>query len=266
MLLLLPLIDLLGLILLDTRLAPLRGGGLREPEDDDLPRLGTGGRPPLLGDIDLERERAGLRIGERLRLRIGDLLGGLRGRLGGERRLRGGERRRIGLPRILLGEPLAGDLSRLGAGGEGDRPLGDAGRRLGGVPPRRRTGDRRGGEPSGRLGDPPLRPIGDLLRGDGWSFRGGEDSLCRFGPSLSISAPALSALTVSLLGAEETGFGGGDRGKVNLACTTLPSIWAPSMNNKALSASALSLNVTYPYPLGRFKARSIASSTFTTSP
>ena len=39
----------------------------------------------LLGEIDLERERTGLRIGERLRLRLkGDLLGGLRARLGGE--------------------------------------------------------------------------------------------------------------------------------------------------------------------------------------
>lgn len=39
----------------------------------------------LLGDVDLERERAGLRTGERLRLRlIGDRLGGLRARLGGE--------------------------------------------------------------------------------------------------------------------------------------------------------------------------------------
>lgn len=34
---------------------------------------------------DLERERTGLRIGERLRRRpMGDLLGGLRARLGGE--------------------------------------------------------------------------------------------------------------------------------------------------------------------------------------
>ena len=41
----------------------------------------------LLGDIDLERDRGGLRIGERLRLRLsGDLLGGLRGRLGGDLR------------------------------------------------------------------------------------------------------------------------------------------------------------------------------------
>ena len=33
--------------------------------------------------MDLERERPGLRIGDRLRLRIGDLLGGLRSLLGG---------------------------------------------------------------------------------------------------------------------------------------------------------------------------------------
>lgn len=114
----------------------MRGLGDLEDEDDDLGRLAAGGRPPLLGDIDLERERAGLRKGERLRLRIGgDLLGGLRALLGGDRRLGGGgERRRTGLPRILLGEALAGDLNLLG-GGEGDRrPLtGDAGRRLGGV-------------------------------------------------------------------------------------------------------------------------------------
>lgn len=146
----------------------MRGGGLGDPEydGDDRPRLATGGRPPLRGDTDLERERAGLRMGERVRLRSGDLLGGLRALLGGDRRLGGrGERRRTGLPRILLGEALAGDLSRLGAG-EGDR---DPGRRLGGVPPRRRTGEsarRRGGESSCRLGDTPLRPIGDLLRGD----------------------------------------------------------------------------------------------------
>lgn len=39
----------------------------------------------LRGENDLERERADLRIGERLRLRpTGDLLGGLRARLGGE--------------------------------------------------------------------------------------------------------------------------------------------------------------------------------------
>ena len=39
----------------------------------------------LRGEIDLEREQAGLRIGERLRLRMkGGLLGGLRARLGGE--------------------------------------------------------------------------------------------------------------------------------------------------------------------------------------
>ena len=39
----------------------------------------------LRGETDLERERAGLRIGERLQRRTGgDLLGGLRARLGGE--------------------------------------------------------------------------------------------------------------------------------------------------------------------------------------
>jgi len=38
----------------------------------------------LRGEKDLDRERADLRIGERVRLRpIGDLLGGLRARLGG---------------------------------------------------------------------------------------------------------------------------------------------------------------------------------------
>jgi len=38
----------------------------------------------LRGENDLDRERADLRIGERVRLRpIGDLLGGLRARLGG---------------------------------------------------------------------------------------------------------------------------------------------------------------------------------------
>lgn len=74
-----------------------------------------------------------------MRLRSGDLLGGERARLGGgERRLGGrGERRRTGLPRILRGEALAGDLYRLG-GEEGERPLGEeAGLRLGGVSPRR---------------------------------------------------------------------------------------------------------------------------------
>lgn len=38
----------------------------------------------LRGEADIERERAGLRTGERLRRRGGDLLGGLRARLGGE--------------------------------------------------------------------------------------------------------------------------------------------------------------------------------------
>lgn len=35
------------------------------------------------GESDLERDRIGRRIGERLRLRMGDLLGGVRPRLGG---------------------------------------------------------------------------------------------------------------------------------------------------------------------------------------
>lgn len=42
----------------------------------------------LRGESDLERERPGRRIGERLRLRCGDLLGGLRARLAGELSLR----------------------------------------------------------------------------------------------------------------------------------------------------------------------------------
>lgn len=146
LLLLLPLIGRLGLPLLDIRLPPLRGGLGDLEYDDDLPRLAAGGRPPLRGDIDLDRERIGRRIGERLRLRmgdrlrlrIGDLLGGLRALLGGDRRLGGGERRRRGLPRILLGEALAGDLNLLGGGEADRRPLtGDAGRRRGGVSPRR---------------------------------------------------------------------------------------------------------------------------------
>lgn len=69
LLLLLPLIGLLGLRLLDTLRLPLRGGLGEDPEDDDdLPRLATGALPPLLGEIDLDRERMGLRIGDRLRL------------------------------------------------------------------------------------------------------------------------------------------------------------------------------------------------------
>lgn len=121
MLLLLPL--LLGLRLLDIFRTTLRGPGDPE-EDDDLPRL-PGGARPLRGEIDLERERIGLRIGERVRLRgTGDLLSGLRARLG-ERRLGGGERLRTG-PRILEGEGLLG-------GDEGEQPLnGDAGLLLGG--------------------------------------------------------------------------------------------------------------------------------------
>lgn len=135
MLLPLPRNGLLGLRLLDLR-DTLRGLGESEKDDDDLPRL-IGGRPLRGGENDLDRERADLRGGERLRLRlIGDLLG-LRTLLGGERRLGGGgERLRIGLPRILLGETLAGDLRRLG--GDGDLPLaGDTGLLLGGVSPRR---------------------------------------------------------------------------------------------------------------------------------
>lgn len=134
MLLLLPLKGLLGLR--DILRVTFRGLG--DSEDDDLPRLPAGPRP-LLGESDLERDRRGLRIGERLRLRSGDLLGGLRARLGGERRLGGrGERLRTGLPRILLGgDPLGGGDLRLG-GGDVERPLpGDAALLLGGVSPRR---------------------------------------------------------------------------------------------------------------------------------
>ena len=68
-----------------------------------------------------------------------------------------------------------GDL-RLG-GGDGERPLpGDAALLLGGVSPRRRGESirRRGGESGSRLGDPPLRATGDLLRGEGGGFRRGE--------------------------------------------------------------------------------------------
>lgn len=135
MLELLPLKGLLGLR--DILRATLRGLG--DPEyEDDLPRLPTGALP-LLGETDLEPDLTGLRIGERLRLRlIGDLLGGLRARLGGERRLGGiGDLLRTGLPRILRGEALTGDLFLLG-GEEGERPrTGDAGLLLGGVSPRR---------------------------------------------------------------------------------------------------------------------------------
>lgn len=120
-------------------LVNLRGPllGLGDAEVDDvLPLLGGGGL--LRGEADLERERAILRTGERLRLRpTGDRLGGLRTRLGGGERRRGGkgDRLRIGLPRPLLGEPLIGDLRRLT--GDGDRPLGDTGRLLTGDSPRR---------------------------------------------------------------------------------------------------------------------------------
>lgn len=202
MLLLLLLKDLLGLrdIFRGTFL------GLGDPEyDDDLPRLVAGPRP-LRGEIDLDRDRASLRLGDRLRLRlIGDLLGGLRTRLGGERRLGGkGERLRMGLPRILTGE------RRLG-GGDPERPLdGDTSLLLGEVSPRRagEPARRRGGESGSRLGDPPLRATGDLLRGERGGLRRGEASLGRFGPSLSALTP--SVFTASLFGAVETGLGGGD--------------------------------------------------------
>jgi len=64
---LLPLGGLLGLRLLDTLLGPFLGGGVgdREYDESDLPRL-NGGPRPLLGEIDLERERRGRRGGERL--------------------------------------------------------------------------------------------------------------------------------------------------------------------------------------------------------
>ncbi len=133
LLLLRPLTGLLGLRLLEILLATFLGLGDLE-YDDDLPRLTAGARP-LRGESDLERERAGLRIGVRLRLTLnGDLFAGLRYRLGGDLCLGGGERlRRGGLPRILRGEALGGDLGRLG-GEDGERPLaGDAGRRRGGV-------------------------------------------------------------------------------------------------------------------------------------
>lgn len=115
--------------------APFLGLGDLE-KDEDLPRLG--GARPLRGEADLERERAGLRTGERLRRRIGgDLLGGLLARLtAGDLLLRGnGERLREGLARILRGETRAGDLSRRG---DGERLLtGEAALLRGGVSPRR---------------------------------------------------------------------------------------------------------------------------------
>lgn len=109
MLLLLRLRGLLGLRLLDIFLAPFRGLG-ESDKDDDLPRLLTGGRT-LLGEIELEGERLGLLIGERVRLRLKEVLlgGGLLARPP-DRRLGGGERLRIGLPRPLRGEALRGDL------------------------------------------------------------------------------------------------------------------------------------------------------------
>lgn len=55
-------------------------------------------------------------------------------------------------------------------------------------------------------------------------------SLCLFGASFSASALALSTLVASLFEAAGSALGGGDTfcrgGKVNLARTTLPSIWA----------------------------------------
>lgn len=185
LLLLLPFNGLLGLF--EILRGPLLGLGDREPEDD-LPLL-TGGL--LRGEADLERDRAILRTGERLRLRpTGDLLGGLRARLGGgERRRWGkGDRLRTGLPRILRGDPLTGDLGRLN--GDGDRPLGDKGRLRFGDSPRRkgdslRIGDspRLRGGGSILLGDTPLRGTGDLLGR-------GEASLARFGTSFPISTPS----------------------------------------------------------------------------
>lgn len=150
LLVLLPLPPLLGLRLLESFLAPLRGLGESE-DDEDLPRLCARFRP-LRGETDLECERAGLRIGERLCLRY--LLKGLRSRLGGERRLIGkGERLRTGLPRIRKG-----DLWRRGAGDLERRLAGESCLLLGGLPPRR-------GEPVRGRGDSPLRrATGDFLR------------------------------------------------------------------------------------------------------
>lgn len=219
-----------GLRLLDTLRGALRGLG--DEEDDALPRL-AGGPRPLLGEGDREGERAGLLIGERLRLRpTGDLLGGLRGRLGERRLGGGGDLRRTGLPRILLGDDLGGDRKRRG-GEEGERPLtGDGGLLLGPGESPRRNGEsalRRGGggESCSRLGDP-LRGTGDLLRGGESCFRRGETSLRRFPPSLSPSAAASSAFGASLLDVVATALGGEFTfflsGNVNLARTTLPSI------------------------------------------
>lgn len=131
----LPRAGRLGLRLLGTLRGPFRGLGDLE-KDEDLPRFG--GARPLRGETDLERDRAGLLRGERLRRRIGgDLLGGLLALLAmGDLLLRGnGERLREGLPRILRGETRAGDLSLRG---EGERLLiGEAAFRRGGVSPRR---------------------------------------------------------------------------------------------------------------------------------
>lgn len=220
LLLLLPFKGLLGL--LDILLGPLLGLGDRESEDD-LPLLSGG---LLRGEADLDRERPILRTGERLRRRpTGDLLGGLRARLGGGERRRGGkgDRLRTGLPRILRGDPLTGDLGRLD--GDGDRPLGDTGRLLFGDSPRRygdslRIGEspRRRGGGSILLGEPPLRTTGDLLGR-------GEASLPRFGPSFAASTP--SGLVTSFLGGTAAALAGDTfslGGKVNCATTTVPSI------------------------------------------
>lgn len=74
----LPLRGFLGLRLKDALRPPLCPLGDDEELDEDLPRLDTAGLP-LLGEKDLERERIGLLIGERLRVRLrpmGDLLAG----------------------------------------------------------------------------------------------------------------------------------------------------------------------------------------------
>lgn len=236
-------------------------------------------------------------MGERLRRRGGgDRLGGLLARLGGgDRRLGGkGERFLAGLPRPLLGEPRAGDLSLLGGEGErllmGEAPLlrggvsprrrggGELGRRRGGESGLRRGGGesglRRGGGESGlrRGGESGRRRIGDFdffcTSGDG--LRCGDGSLNRVGPSLSLSAPTLSLSGASRLDAAATAFGGGETlcfgANVNFARTIFPSICPPFMYRRAFSASTRFLNSTYPYPRGRLTLRSIASSTWTTSP
>lgn len=240
MLLLLPLTGLLGLRLLEILRAPLRGLGDPEYDDSEFPRLGGGGRP-LRGDIDLELERRGLLIGERLRCRGGggDLLGGLLGRLGGDRLLGGrGDRLRTGLPRPLLGEIRAGDLClRSGEGerllrGEGGLRRGDASlRRFAGESTRLRTGDstRRRGEESGRrLGETTLLFGGDRLRGGERGFLFGEVSLGCGGASFSAGGPTLSLGGASFFGAAGTAFIGEEAFwrcvRVNLTRMIHPSI------------------------------------------